>query len=449
MKNVIIAILLMATIVVGYYAATTLRVPLEGLEGKTSRVARGDLTVPINANGVVEPARRVEIKSEASGEVLEVAKNVGDAVAADDLIIRLLKDDEQRNVNRATQELDAAEANLETARLQLQQAQTADLETAEARLDEAAAALEYARFRKNKLDSLPEHQRSSEEMVERDTTLQRQQSQLRQAQAALERAKLAIPLAAQVVKQAEARFETARNNLGDAQKRLDDTDVLSPIAGIVAEIKTQIGEMIQGGKTTFTGGTVLAVVLDMDRILVRAEVDEADIGRVLEIAPEWAAPGHDGSVDMPEDLAAAVGATEFLPKITVESFRNDEFEGVIERIHPEPVSRSGVVTYLVDVVVTSENKRKLLSGMRADVSFTSEHVSDVLLCPNEAVREGPDGSFGVYVPKPGAPAQEREVEFVSCRFGLDNGNYSEVREGLTEGGVVYTMLPTKRDRDKK
>lgn len=446
MKNIVIIILLLTTIVVGYYAATTFRVPLEGLEGRTATITRGDLTVPINANGVIEPARRTEIKSEASGEVIEIAKDTGDAVAMDDLIIRLLKDDELRNVARATQDLQSAEANLETARLELQRAETADLENAEARVDELEAALEYAKFRKIKLDNLPEHQRSSEEMVERETTLRRQESQLRQAQAALERAKLAVPLARQIVKQAEARNETAKNNLGDAQKRLADTDIRSPIDGIVADVKTQIGEVIQGGKTTFTGGTVLAVVLDMDKILVRAEVDEADIGRVLDIAPAWATPGHDDAAVMPADLEAVAEATEHLPKITVESFRNEEFVGIIERIHPEPISRSGVVTYLVDVVVISENKRKLLSGMRADVSFTSEHASNVLLCPNEAIREGADGSFGVYIPKPGVPSQEREVEFVSCKFGLDNGNYSEVREGLEEGAVVYIKLPHKQDK---
>ncbi len=137
-----------------------------------------------------------------------------------------------------------------------------------------------------------------------------------------------------------------------------------------------------------------------------------------------------------------------MPVVTVESFRDEEFLGVIERIYPESRTAQTVVTYVVNVVIASENRDRLLSGMRADVRFTSEHAENVLLCPNEAICPGPTGKFGVYIPKEGALAAERATEFVACRFGLDNGNYSEVREGLTEGMTVYTQRPAKTDDDE-
>jgi HlyD family secretion protein/macrolide-specific efflux system membrane fusion protein len=133
----------------------------------------------------------------------------------------------------------------------------------------------------------------------------------------------------------------------------------------------------------------------------------------------------------------------------VQSFRDEDFAGVIERIYPEPKSLTGVVTYLVDVVITSENRSKLLTGMRADVSFTSEFVQNALLCPNEAIREGPRGKLGVYVPKPDSAPGTHETQFVDVRFGLDNGNYSEVLEGLDEGTFVYIKLPAKPEKDKE
>ena len=90
MKNAIIAILLLITIVAGYVAATSkLRLSLEGLEGKTETVARGNLTLPINATGEIRAPRRVVIKSEASGEVIEIARQPGDRISAGDLLIRL------------------------------------------------------------------------------------------------------------------------------------------------------------------------------------------------------------------------------------------------------------------------------------------------------------------------------------------------------------------------
>ena len=78
----------------------------------------------------------------------------------------------------------------------------------------------------------------------------------------------------------------------------------------------------------------------------------------------------------------------------------------------------------------------------------SQHVENVVLCPNEAIREGPRGKLGVHIPKKDAPPDERATEFVACKFGLDNGNYSQVVEGVTEGAVVYTQLPAKKPRDK-
>ena len=81
MKNVIITILAIVAVVAGYVALSSkLRMPLSMLEGKTATIQRGDLTLPINATGEVRPARRVEIKAEASGEVIEIAKQAGDRV---------------------------------------------------------------------------------------------------------------------------------------------------------------------------------------------------------------------------------------------------------------------------------------------------------------------------------------------------------------------------------
>lgn len=448
MKNVLIGILTLTTVVVGYMAATsTLRLSLEGLQGKTETIARGDLIIPINATGELLPARRVVIKAEASGEVIEIAKQPGDRVSAGDLLVRLQPDDEERSVNRARLDLKVAEARREEARINLQQARTADLQAAAANVQQIEASLRLSKYRTERADENPDlfHE---EERLQRRSAYENQLAQLESAQAAEEKVKLAVPRAEQSLKQAEASLETFKNNLGDAEKRLAKTDIISPLNGIVAQIRTQIGEVIQGARTTITGGTELAVVIDLSKLVVRAEVDEADIGRVLAIAPAWAKPGHAADIKMPENLSVAVRSMKHLPIITVESFRDDEFTGIVERVYPEPRNLSGVVTYLVDVVIISENRHRLLPGMRADVRFTSEHVEDVVLCPNEAIREGSGGHLGVYVPKKGALPTERQTEFVPCKFGLDNGNYSEVRAGLKEGDLVYIKLPTKQDRDK-
>jgi multidrug efflux pump subunit AcrA (membrane-fusion protein) len=449
MKNLLIFLLTVGLLVSGYFTIRgRWRLALEGIEGKTASLRRGNLTLPINATGTVRPFRRVEVKSEASGAVIAIAKRPGDRVKSGDLLIRLQPDDEQRSVNRAKLELNIAEAKLENTKIVLEQARTIDRLNAQARVDQLQATVDFARFQKDKFDKLPPDQATEEERLQRDTSLRSQEAQLTAAKADVSKVDLVVSRAQQDVKQAQAAHETAKNNLADAEKRLAETVIAAPIDGMVSDVRVEIGEVIQGGKTTFTGGTILAYVIDVGRLIVRAEVDEADIGRVLAIAPPWARPGNDGLV-MPEQPAEAARAMGPLPKITVESFRDLELEGVMERLYPASSEQFNVVTFDVDVLITGGDFRNLLPGMRAEVSFTSEHVENALLCPNEAIRQGPDGRTGVFIPKPGSPAERRETEFVPCKFGLDNGNYSEVLcDELREATTVYTQIPVPKDTNK-
>lgn len=450
LKNALIAILALCTIAGGYYLfINTVRIAAPGARGTTAKVHRGDLTLPITATGSIRPSRRVEIKAEASGEVIEIGKYAGDRVRKGDLLILLNPVDEQRSVSRANHEVAIGEAQLADLKLALEQAETADLNSAKAKILQLEPGIALAKFRYEKILGLEDHQRNEEEVLQRRTTLASQKAQLDAAKAGLKRAELAVPRARQAIKQTEARVAASKDTLEDAKKRLAKTRIVSPIDGIVGDLRVQIGEVIQGGKSTITGGTVLAVIQDIDRILVRAEVDEADIAGVLDIAPPWAKPGNDGSTPMPVDVYAAAATMDQLPEIGVEAFREETFQGVIERIHPEPRTISNVVTFVVDVVITSDNRAKLLAGMRADVEFTAQHVSGVILCPNEAIREGPTGKLGVYVPEKDAVSGVVRAKFVACRFGLDNGAYSEVREGLSEGDVVFTKVPAKLQDDER
>ena len=441
MKNATIIILLLTALAGGYYALSQYRIPL-GDPGKTEKIIRSDLTLPINATGEVRPARRIVIKAEASGEVLNIYRQDGEFVEAGELLIRLEKDEEQRSVDRAQQDLDRANARLKTTEVVLERCQTTDRDNASAAVDQIKAMLELAKFRADSAAAQPEmfHE---EELIQRKGTYQSQLAQLAGAQAQLEGVDLAVRQAEQDVAMSQASRATALTVLEDAKKRRRKTEIKAPISGILARVRTHVGEVIQGGKTTFTGGTELAVILDVSKMLVRAEVDESDLERVLVISPEWAKPGNDGSIPVPSDFKVAAAAMEHVPKITVEAYRNREFEGVIERIYPEPKVMSGVVTYQVDVVVIDDAGEMLFPQMRAEVEFTSEHVSDVLICPNEAIRKGPDDDLGVYVPADNPDDPDSEPKFVPCKFGLSNGSYSEVIEGLEKGVFVYTKLPRK------
>ena len=64
-----------------------------------------------------------------------------------------------------------------------------------------------------------------------------------------------------------------------------DTEVYAPSDGLVQEVMVKKGQIISSGITTFTGGTALLTLADVGKLYVVSDVDEADIGRVRELAP--------------------------------------------------------------------------------------------------------------------------------------------------------------------
>jgi multidrug efflux pump subunit AcrA (membrane-fusion protein) len=447
MKNLIIGILTLGLVVASYVLVKDNFRPLRD-KGELTRIIRGDLTLPISATGQIRPVREISIKSEASGEVVEIPFEGGTRVPEGTLLFRLDKAEEERNFERARADVNVSKARLEDAHIAKRLAEGPELSDARARVEQLQAQVDQAKFNKERTDGLEPHMKREDEIVLRDTALRSALAQLESAKAALERVELSIPRAQTMIEQAEAALEISKTVLADAERRLRKTDIVAPLDGILAAVSTQIGEVIQGGKFTNFGGTELGKFLDMSKVVVRAEVDEADIGRVLEITPEWAQPGHEISVVPPADFEAAAAAMPHLPKIRVEAFPDEQFSGIIERVFPLPRSISNVVTYQVDVVVVGGNRGKLLPGMRADVTFVSEHIEDVVLCPNEAIREGPSGKLGVMVPptNPGDP--EAVPVFVACEVGISNGSFSVIRSGVKEDDEVYIKLPRADTRKK-
>jgi HlyD family secretion protein len=52
----------------------------------TAGITTRDIVVSVQAAGIIEPVTTVEIKSKASGEILEILADTGDIVEAGDLL---------------------------------------------------------------------------------------------------------------------------------------------------------------------------------------------------------------------------------------------------------------------------------------------------------------------------------------------------------------------------
>ncbi|MDF3053067.1 MAG: putative macrolide-specific efflux protein MacA [Geminicoccaceae bacterium] len=187
-------------------------------------VERRDIVVSAQASGTVQPDTTVEVKSKASGEILDLAVETGQAVKRGALMVRV---------------------DPRIPRNLVAQAQ-ADLQVAQARLTNANA-------QKRRADELFKSQSITEQEHE---------------QALLDYAN------------ANAEVIRARVALDNARDQLDDTNVRAPINGTIIEKQVERGQVISSPTNDVGGGTVLLKMADLNLVQVRTLVDETDIGKI-------------------------------------------------------------------------------------------------------------------------------------------------------------------------
>lgn len=448
------------------------------LDGELDKVTRGDLVIPVSAPGTVEPNRLIEVKSKASGEVAKIHVVEGQMVKEGDLLVELDPVDEQRALERAEAEKTRAEASLATAENQLyEQERTLPLttESLRYRLDDAKANLEAAQVDWEKTDSLYRREppvASKQEWSLRKANFDRARAAVGAAETELKRAQVTektnLVAARENVRLARAALESASKAVEETRERLADTRVFARHSGMVYSVRVKEGEIVQSGKTSLTGGTPLLYMADTSKLVVVAQVDEADIGAVRKVAPEFARPGYTrvmsarellelSGVDVDDPDAASASAPAANPlselinqrvRVSCEAYRTESFQGVIERILPQPQKINNVLTFDVRIVLLGSGLEKLM-GLQADIEFTADRVADALRVKNEAIFSEGKETF-VYVPvrKPGSNrVAERKV---AVRIGRTDGVYTEIIEGLSDDTTeVFTKRPMKTQRERE
>jgi HlyD family secretion protein len=187
-------------------------------------VARRDLIVSATASGAIEPILTVDVKSKASGEIIEMLVETGSTVRQGQLLASI-----DPRVPRNT--LAQAEANLVVA---------------EAQLANARAALQRA-------DTLYKTQSITE--AENET------------------AKLGFA-------NANAQVVRAKSDLENARDRMADTRIRAPLNGTIIQKNVELGTVISSPTQDVGGGTVLLRMANLDTVQIRTLVDETDIGKV-------------------------------------------------------------------------------------------------------------------------------------------------------------------------
>ncbi len=158
---------------------------------------------------------------------------------------------------------------------------------------------------------------------------------------------------------AKANLVKAEAFLSSADERLRDTRIRAPISGIVLTKDVEIGQIISSGVTNVGGGTLLATVADMNEVYVETSVDEVDIGNV--------SVGQDAQV-------------------VADAYPEETFSGEVMRIAPLGLTQQNVTVFTVVIQVTNRDG-KLKAGMSASVDIGVFRRTQVVLVPNEALKD--------------------------------------------------------------
>lgn len=212
-----------------------------------------------------------------------------------------------------------------------------------------------------------------------------------------EQARAALQMAEQQLAQAAAMK-------GLAAVQVQGGRLVAPFAGVVSAVSVEEGEYFNPMTASpLTGTAGLVSLVDMDRVRVDLQVADRDVGRLQ------AGMSAHLFVDALGDAAPAGG-----------------IEAAVETVGlvADPSSRT------FPVRVTADNATHLVRpGMHARVRLVLDRKTDVVVVPDEAVREA-EGTAFVMVAADGHAAR-RDVQ-----TGLDGDQGVEIAAGLSPGDPV-------------
>lgn len=346
-------------------------------------VTRGDLAAVVEATGRVEAERQVRLSLPVGGQVASVAVEVGDEVAAGDALLTVEATEGQLQLQEAESALALAEAQWIAGQ---GGSAPAEIEAAQAQLRAAQVALSVAEAR---LDALPEAERgNSVEAV----AVEEARATVALAQAGLRRLVEGVPPAEQSA--LVAQVEQARARLAAAQAAQAGATLRAPFAGTITLRQVNVGERAVPSQ-------VLLTLADMTTLLIAADVDEVDVGRV------------------------AVGQAV---TVTLDAFPTRPLVGEVARIAPASDSQRAATLYRT-LVRFDPADLPLRLGMAADVQVRTADATDALLLPLTAIRYAETQPY-VLVRRNGQSVAQEVV------LGAQDEQTVVILEGLAEGEVV-------------
>jgi RND family efflux transporter MFP subunit len=352
------------------------------------------LEVGVREVGVVDPERKVDVKSAVSGRITELAVREGAEVASGALLARVEPD-----VTQAQSLSDVRNAVAE-ADIRLRDAER-ELKAQQALFDAGLIGREQLRDYETKKG-----------------------------------------LAGKGLEAAKDRLRIVKEHgIPVDGGAVQGATVTSPMKGIVIRRGVELGETVTSGVSSFSAGTVLFTVADLDSLIVKVNLNEVDIAKVR------------------------VGQKV---RITLDAYPQKVFAGKVRFVAPAAKLVERIKIFETEIALDSPDEA-FRTGMSANVEILGERREKALSIPIEALARI-EGKPSVYrlrkglasslldVAKKGLGGREKYTwlaehwkdyfEAVPVEAGLATLERVEIVAGLAPGDQVALEDPTKKRIEK-
>ena len=301
--------------------------------------------------GKIEPRNEITVKPQISGIITELYKEAGEMVQEGEVIAKV-------KVIPDMGQLSSAEARVRLADINLKQAQV-DFSREEALYNQKLV--------------------SADEFDKIKQTLRQAKEEVVAAQDAL---------------------DVVKNGVSKSNASASSTLIRSTITGLILDVPVKVGNTVVLSNT-FNDGTTIATVANMNDLIFRGNIDETEVGRLVEGMPM---------------------------KITIGALQDLSFEANLEYVSPKAVESNGANQFEVKAAVHVVKEGKIRSGYSANAEIVLAKANKVLSIPESAIEFSGDSTF-VYIVK--GEGEKKTYDRRAVTTGLSDGVNIEIKKGIT------------------
>ena len=325
-----------------------------------------DLQKTTIVTGKIEPRNEVNIKPQISGIITDLYKQAGDAVKEGDIIAKV-------KVIPDMGSLSSAQSRVRLSTVNLKQAE-----------------IDFAREKKlfdQKLVSADEYDKQ----------------------------KLSLEQSREEKLAADDALEVVRDGISKSNAKATTTLIRSTSTGIILNVPVKVGNTVILSNT-FNDGTTIASVANMNDLIFRGNIDETEVGRLIEGMPM---------------------------KITIGALQDLKFDASLEYISPKAVESNGANQFEIKAAVTPLKGSRIRSGYSANAEIMLQSASHVLSLPESSIEFSGDSTFVYLISGQG---EKKTYTRKQVATGLSDGIKIQIKSGVTVKDRVRGPQIVKEDK---